>query len=163
MIYESASGPPQRSQSIFLSKSALSDAHFAMPNWTFVVGILALWLVLSVAGLFLMSRFGPWAKLARLYPHDDSFVGKTYWFVSLTYGLISYSNCLTATANSDRLSLRIIPPFGAFHPPFTLPRSAVSNVTTRRILFIRSVTFRVGDYHLRLFGSVANAPFWQAE
>lgn len=113
-------------------------------------------------GLYVMATFGPWSRLTKRYPHNKSVTGTSYWFVSLAAGWFSYSNCLTAVANRDYLTLRIILPFRLFHPPVSIPRSAVSHVTKNRFLFVSSVTFQLRNHELRLFGRVAESAFWQS-
>ena len=70
-------------------------------------------------------------------------------------------------ATDDRLTLRVMPPFDwflLFHPPFTLPRSAVHGVQFTHVLgWIPCVTFRVAGFRLRLHGSVVKSAFWQSD
>lgn len=124
----------------------------------FVVAFPVLW----VSGLYITADYGPWRTLAKLYPHDETATGTSYWFASLSMGLFSYKNCLTATANSEQLTLRVILPFRPFHPPVTIPRSAVSHVIQGRYGFLSSVRFQVADYDLRLLGGIATSTFWHS-
>ena len=123
----------------------------------FVVAFPIVW----VGALYVVSMIGPWNFLARHYPHDETVRGTSYRFVSMSAGLVSYSNCLTVIANDEFPTIKPLPPFRPFHPPFTLPRSAIHDVLTARFLFFRTVSFSVVGRELRLFGSVATATFWR--
>jgi hypothetical protein len=125
----------------------------------FVTAFPSVW----VGALYIVSIIGPWSFLARHYPHDETVRGTSYRVVSMSAGLVSYSSCLTAIANDEFLTIKPLLPFRPFHPPFTLPRSAIHDVLTARFLFFRTVSFSVAGRELRLFGSVATATFWTNE
>lgn len=133
------------------------EMEFFLP--LFVVAFPIVW----VGVLYVISVIGPWSFLARHYPHDKSVQGTSYWFVSMSAGLVSYSNCLTVIANDEFLTIKPLLPFRPFHPPFTLPRSAIPDVLTARFLFFPTVSFSVAGRELRLFGSVTTATFWTNE
>ena len=119
--------------------------------------------IVGVGVLYVISVIGPWSFLARHYPHDKSVQGRSYWFVSMSAGLVSYSNCLTVIANDEFLTIKPLLPFRPFHPPLTLPRSAIQYVMKARFIFVQTVSFSVAGRELRLFGSVATATFWTNE
>ena len=117
--------------------------------------------IMWIGILYLISLIGPWGRLSKQYPHVESETGTSHWFVSLTAGPVSYSSCLTAVSDSNYLTLRTLFLLRLFHPPITLPRTAVTNIVTGRFLFVPTVSFMVGDQELRLYGSVASSAFWQ--
>ena len=134
-----------------------------MDPLTIVILFAVVFPIVWVGGLYLISSIGPWGQLSQEYPHVESVAGTSHWFVSLKVGPISYSNCLTAVSNPDHLTLTVLMPFRPFHPPLTLPRTAVTHVETGRFLFVPTVSFMIGDTELRLFGSVATSVFWQSD
>jgi hypothetical protein len=139
---------------------AESFRELNMQPLTFLILFAVVFPVVWFGGLYLISVIGPWRKLSQEYPCIESVAGTSHWFVSLRVGPISYSNCLTAVSNTDHLTLMVLKPFRPFHPPFTLPRTAVTHVETGRFLFVPTVSFMIGDHELRLFGSVATSEFW---
>jgi hypothetical protein len=138
-----------------------------MPDWLIVVGVVLLNLMLLTGIMFALAHLGPWHRLATQYPADDPPHGTRYRFVSLGCGWVGYNNGLDAVATDDRLTLRVMPPFDwilLFHPPFTLPRSAVHDVQFSRVLgWIPCVTFQVAGFKLRLHGGVVQSEFWQTD
>lgn len=121
-----------------------------------IVAISAGWCLVS----FAVARLGPWSRLAQRYPTLDCAVGRRYRIVSLQSGWLTYNNCLCAVASETHLTLKTWLPFRLFHPPFTLPRTAVTNVHRRKLMFWSSVSFRIDNFDLKLYGSVAGAEFW---
>lgn len=114
------------------------------------------------ASLYAISLFGPWGALASMFPYDESVRGTTHGFVSLSVGLLSYSNCLKAISNRDQLTVMIMFPFRPFHPPFTIPRNEVTDIKVGRFLFVPRVKFVVASYRITMYGSIANSEFWDA-
>jgi hypothetical protein len=133
-----------------------------MQPLSFVVLLSAVIPIVWIGSLYLISLIGPWGALSKQYPYVESISGTSHWFVSLKAGPVSYSNCLTAVSNSRYLTLRALLPLRPFHPPITLPRSAVTNIVIDRFLFVPTVSFMICDQELRLFGSVASSAFWQS-
>jgi hypothetical protein len=132
-----------------------------MPEWLLAIVIAVSSIALYLGLLRLMSVLGPWQRLAAQFPLENHALGATrYWPVSLKAGLASYGNCLIVEADADWLTL--IPMFivRPFHPPITLPRSAVSQIHIDRFWFVRWVSFVVDDRPLQLYGRVVTSDFW---
>jgi len=133
-----------------------------MPDWVLLAMIGAAFPVLWIGVLFVGAAVGPWRSLATQYPVDREFSGTRFMFLSLGSGLSSSSHCICDVVNDDHLTLPIGFLFRPFHPPFTIPRSAICDVVPGRFLFIHHVEFCVSGKKLKLYGSVTTSPFWES-
>jgi hypothetical protein len=92
----------------------------------FLVAILAvvypalIVLIIYSAG-FLAAALGGWKRLAKVYPAEGSFEGKTHSFVSGKMGLANYGLSLVTGANPRGLYLWVIAPLKPSHKPLFIP------------------------------------------
>lgn len=102
-----------------------------------------LWLLIipvtAAVGLFQLSLFGGWRRLAQSYPANlaewkailkhSQYIG--HWtMVSASVGWVGYNNCLIITATQSGLWMR---PWGIFslgHRPLHIPWSAMRDIST---------------------------------
>lgn len=119
-----------------------------------VPGFLICFGVLWSSIVFLISRLGGWAGLARQYPATDlttesateSATGKTFRWRSASFGWFSsYRNCLTVTVSLAGLHLRPMIAFRIGHQPMLIPWGAIVGATRRDILFLPAIRLDITD------------------
>ncbi len=132
-----------------------------MQTWELVLFIVGLLATLWAAVGYFASILGPWRRLVARYPVSQwtPMVFKAR-FVSLERGLMSYGNCLTIDFSDDSFTVRMAWAFLPFHPPFSVPKSAIRNINRGRFLFINWITFWVDDCRFLLWGPNARARFF---
>lgn len=115
-----------------------------------------------VGVLFAMSRLSGWNTLAQKFPFQETTGGDCFWIYSLGFATGYYGNCFYAIATLDQLTLHAIWPFQPFHPPITIPRSAVEDIAISRGTWIfQSVSCTISGRRLTMAGSIARAEFWK--
>lgn len=132
-----------------------------MRDWQIVALVAALVMLMWIVIGFLTQILGPWRRLVSQYPVNQWLptVSKAH-FVSMDRGLMSYGNCLTIDFSDDTMTVRMGLICLPFHPPFTVPRSAIRNVHRGRLLFINWMTFWVDDCRFLLWGPNTRTRFF---
>ncbi len=132
-----------------------------MRDWQIVTLVITLLLSMWFVIGYLSPMIGPWGRLVSQYPVNQwsPTVSKAH-FVSMDRGLMSYGNCLTIDFSDDTMTVRMGFLLLPFHPPFTVPKSAIRDVRRGRLLFIDWITFRVDDCRFLLWGPNARTRFF---
>lgn len=132
-----------------------------MRDWQLFVLLPILLLFFWIGIGYVSPILGPWGRLVSQYPVNQwsPTVSKAY-FVSMDRGLMSYGNCLTIDFSEETLTVRMGLLLLPFHPPFTVPKSAIRNVRRGRLLFINWITFWVDDCRFLLWGPNTRTRFF---
>ncbi|MBL0371685.1 hypothetical protein JJB09_06565 [Rhizobium sp. KVB221] len=117
--------------------------------WLIVLLVIVVWplfvFLLWSAILWLMSKFGGWDRLAKLYAAPSSPVdGKRLSSVSGMIGLARYNRILTVTPTSEGFHLEVRRVFRYRHPPLFIPWPDVHNARKASFLNWGYVAFEIG-------------------
>ncbi|MFO1488794.1 MAG: hypothetical protein U1F65_09975 [Verrucomicrobiota bacterium] len=94
---------------------------------------------------YLLSLFGDWRRLAKIYSAKDKPHGRCFSMQRGTVGFVNYGSCLKIYTTPQGFYLTVWPPFRLGHPPLFIPWDAVHNPTAERFLWFESVVFSVGS------------------
>jgi hypothetical protein len=102
-----------------------------LPPW------MALLFALMFVGLWcgvclILARFGGWSRLAARFPATSAPIGDKVPFTSAKFGLVRYSNVLSAVRTNEGLYLSIWLPWRLGHPPLFIPWPEMRNLQTSR-------------------------------
>jgi len=132
--------------------------------WLTVIILLIAFPLLWCGILFSMSRVGPWQTLASQFPFVPADDHEWYWINHLGCRAGYYGNCLYALVTPDHITLKAILPFRPFHPPITIPRSAIRDVVVyTNGWWTPSVSFEAAGQRLTLSSTLAKASLWRTE
>lgn len=132
-----------------------------MRDWEIVVFACTIAVILWIVIGYLTPILGPWRRLVRQYPtHQWSPSVSKARFVSMECGWASYGNCLTIDFGEDAMTVRMGLMLLPFHPPFTVPKSAIHHVRRGRLMFIDWIKFQVDDCQFLLWGPNTRTQFF---
>ncbi len=94
--------------------------------------------------VWLLSRLGGWSRLAETFPPHSLPYGRKMW-VAARVGWVNYNGCLRVWVAPEGLFLSLMWPFSIFHKPLFIPWSAIRNREDRKMLWVRTTRFDIGD------------------
>lgn len=132
-----------------------------MRDWQIIALAIALAALMWIVIGYVTPILGPWRRLVSQYPviQWSPTVSKAH-LVSMECGWVSYGNCLTIDFGEDAMTVRMGFLLLPFHPPFTVPKSAIRHVRRGRLLFINWLTFWVDDCRFLLWGPNTRTRFF---
>ncbi|WP_428650228.1 hypothetical protein [Roseibium sp.] len=96
--------------------------------------------------IFLVSRLGGWARLARQYPAAGPATGDTRHWRSATFGLLcNYRTCLNLTLSQTGLHMVPVLVFRIGHDPILIPWNAIADARRRNLLLATGLQIDVKD------------------
>jgi len=110
-----------------------------------VIGAVAFFVSVWCLAMILVASFGPWGKLARIYPATSTPTGAVLRFQSAKFNLANYGACLTIRLGAEGIHFAVLPPFRIGHSPLLIPWPELRNIKEKRMLWARFVTFEVGE------------------
>ncbi len=129
-----------------------------MVEWQIVtLGIVVGYPLLWAAIMGGVSSFGPWSRLVAKYPVNE--LNRPLLqarMVSMHSRWTSYGNCLTLDLDDHR----VMPGF-LFHPPWTVPKSAITRLTTGQFWGWNWIQFWIDDAKFSLWGPWARPEILQ--
>lgn len=122
-----------------------------------VLGYPLLWVAIMAGVVWL----GPWSRLVAKYPLNE--LNRPLLrarMVSMHCCYTSYGNCLTLDLDDHQLTVRAMPGL-FFHPPWTVPKSAIRQLTTGQFWGWNWIQFWVDDAKFLLWGPWARPEILQ--
>jgi len=121
--------------------------HWA-PEYLFAIIFPVYWVFV----LWLIAKFGGWAKLADKYGCEPSFAVSWTGWQSGKIGMTNYKSCLWLAATAEGLYIKPGPAFlfGLWHPPIRIPWSAISSAEERNLLWTRSLVIKLTDSNTQI-------------
>ncbi len=121
-----------------------------------VAGFIGIW----CAVVWLISRIGGWAELARVFPAEELPPGEILWGQSAQLrGFCNYNGVLTIVVSEKGLYMQPWRPFRIGHAPLLVPWKELRNPRPREMLWVEQVMLDVGEPKIvkmcvgkRLFG-----------
>ena len=95
--------------------------------------------------IFLLSMLGGWRDLAESFPDRGQPCDRSFRMQSGRLGFINYSSILTIHSGPQGLRVAVLGPFRLGHPSLFIPWSAIHNATTKRSLWMETVSFELGS------------------
>lgn len=113
-----------------------------MLTGTLVILLVAAYLAILVAVMFVLSHWSGWRQVAQVYPRCTPAPDADRGIGSIAFTRWGgYNNCIRWHADDDYLHLRIIPPFSMFHPPLSIPWTEIDIEPSRHWLGLATLHF----------------------
>ena len=110
---------------------------FSAPAYILI--FIALWICVCK----LISVFGGWQALSRVYRADSAFNDQKLWLKSVGIRRwTNYNNCITLGVNKYELYVSVLPIFRIGHPPLLIPWTDISTEAVARRLLPDLVKFK---------------------
>jgi hypothetical protein len=121
----------------------------------FACFFLGIWFGITV----LMSLFGGWFKLSKIFRDSNPPRNQQFTFESIYMGSVNYKGCISGCLGADGLHLKILLLYPLMHPPLFIPWSEITSITVKNWIFFTSneVVIRQTGTKIGFYGELGEA------
>lgn len=140
--------------------------RFAEMNWVIITAVMTI-VALAIALLLfseiifsiplrLVSKVSGWCRLGELFPQNFGEEGTRFRFCTVCIDAMCYRSCVTATIDSNYLTLSPMFPFRPYHPAISIPRDRL-RLVSEKVRTFRLTKFEIvgADKTIRLPSRIA--------